>query len=148
MKLLITSCFALLLIVSCSKSDKEKVFKCKINGIETHSSNAIVSRDSAQININAKLNNGYHISFTVTNWGVKSYSLGSQYDYVEVVGNSEIYFLKKSSAGNGLLSIEDTKGWDFNKRMDGSFHFTILPQSDSPFIVTDGVFKNIPIVDY
>lgn len=137
-----------ILTISCNKSDKQELFKCKVNGIEAYSTSAIVNRDSSEINISAKLNNGYHISFTVFNWGIKKYTLGSQYDYVEVVGNSKLYFLKSASAGNGTLNIADTKGWELNKRMDGSFHFTIGSDTDTPFTVTDGVFKNISIVDY
>jgi len=138
----------ILFTISCNKADKQELFTCKVNGIETHYTSAIVSRDSSEINILAKLNNGYHVSFTVINWGIGTYELGYDYKYVEVVGNSEIYFLKTPSAGHGVLTIENTKGNAFTKRMDGSFQFTIGPDTDTPFVVTDGVFKNISIVDY
>jgi len=139
---------SILFAISCNKTDKQELFTCKVNGIEAHSTSAIVSRDSSEINILAKLNNGYHVSFTVINWGIGTYELGYDYKYVEVVGNSEIYFLKTPSAGHGVLTIENTKGNAFTKRMDGSFQFTIGPDTDTPFTVTEGIFKNISIVDY
>lgn len=144
----IVSSLLIILSISCSKPDNEKIFKCKVNGVEAQSTNGIVSRDSSEINILAELNNGYHLSFTVINWGVDNYDLGYDYKYVEVVGNSELYFLKKPSAGSGILNIESIKGNALHKRMNGSFNFSIGTQTTNPFVVTEGVFKNIPIVDY
>lgn len=142
-------CLILLYAFSCSKSEsKQEIFKCKVNGVEAQATNAFARRDSSTINIDADLNNGYHFAFSVYNSGNQQYNLGYDNEYVEVVGNSKIFFLNKPSDGNGILNIESTKGWDFNKRMNGSFQFTIGPQSNTPFIVTEGIFKNVPTQDY
>jgi hypothetical protein len=139
----------IIFLLSCTKSsDKQEIFKCKINNIEYSSTNAIVKRDSNNIKFTIRLNNEHYFDFEVKNLGAKSYNLGYDDKWVKVIGDSKMYYLTKPSNGNGTLNIEAIKGWDFNRRMSGTFHFSINPSGDDSYIVKDGVFKNIPIVDY